>query len=128
MILDTIGPIINITGGEYVFVPLDQNYVEQGATCTDDSGVLLGECSVDYEETEIKKNVNSYQYVRYTAKDFLGNETNVVRKILVEIEKPVEKKNYTYWIVAGVGVALLSAFLFLQVWKNKEKQKNQSVL
>ena len=70
---------------------------------------------------------DSYQYIRYKAVDFLGNESNAVRKILVEIEVE-EQDNSLYWIGAGFGVSILAALLFIQVWKNKEKQKNQSVL
>lgn len=128
LVLDTIGPVIDITGGEYIFIPLGKRYEEQGATCTDDSGVILNACTVSYKEANIDMKSTKYQYVRYSAQDFLGNETIVVRKILVEQEKPEVEKDYSVWIYSGIGVAILSAFLFIQVWKNKEKQKNQSVL
>lgn len=128
IVLDTIGPVIDLTGGEYIFIPLGKNYEEQGATCTDDSGVVLKSCTVEYKQPNIDMKSETYQYIRYSAKDFLDNETIVVRKVLVEQEKEVEKKDYSVWIYSGIGVAILSAFLFIQVWKNKEKQKNQSVL
>lgn len=127
IILDTIGPSITLNGGNYMYIPLGGRYEEKNATCTDDSGVVLGDCAVTVEEANIDMNKATYQYVRYTAVDFLGNETNAVRKVLVEIEVEGED-NTVFWIGAGFGIAVLSALLFLQVWKNKEKQKNQSVL
>ena len=128
IVLDTTGPIISLTGGEYIFLPKGQTYNELGATCTDDSGVVLGECKVTVGEVNIDMNKEGYQYIRYTAKDFLGNEVNVVRKIMVEM--PEKESSNMYWVFAGIGIAILAAFLFLQVWKNKEKerQKNSSVL
>jgi len=128
IVLDTTGPIINLTGGEYIFLPKGQTYTDLGATCVDDSGVLLGECQVIVGEINIDMNKEGYQYIRYTAEDFLGNEVNAVRKIMVEI--PEKKSSNLYWIASGIGVAILAAFLFLHVWKNKEKQKqkNSSIL
>lgn len=127
IVLDTTGPVINLTEGEYLYIPLGGSYKEKGAVCTDDSLYTLGGCSVDIEEANIDMNKETYQYVRYTAEDFLGNESTVVRKVLVEIAVE-ESSNTLYWVAAGFGVAVLSALLLLQVWKNKEKQKNQSVL
>lgn len=124
--LDTTGPIINLTGGEYMYLLRSEKYEELGATCTDDSGVINGTCQVEIGEAVIDKNKEGFQYIRYTAEDFLGNEVVVTRKIVVEQLK--EKKDYSYWIYAGVGVAILAGFLFVKVLKNKDKQKNQSVL
>ncbi len=127
IVLDTTGPVIDITGGEYVYIPSGGKYVEEGATCVDDSGVVLGECVVTVEEANIDMNESGYQYVRYTATDFLGNEVSVVKKVLVEIKED-NSDQVIYWIGLGVGVAIIAAFLLLHAWKNKEKQKNQSVL
>lgn len=124
IVLDTTGPVIDLTKGEYIYLPKGQTYQEPGATCEDDSGVILGECQVTIGEANIDMNKEGYQYIRYTAQDFLGNEVNVVRKIMVEITE--EKSNNLYWIASGIGVAILAAFLFLTVWKNKEKQKQQN--
>ena len=125
--LDTTGPVITLNNGEYLYIPLGESYVEHNATCTDDSGVVYGECVVTIGEVNIDMSNGDYQYVRYTATDFLNNEVNVVRKILVEVEKD-DSNNTMYWIGAGIGIAVVAALLFIQVWKNKEKQKNQSVL
>ena len=123
----SINPIIEIT----YFLPDDRKkggkYVEKGATCVDDSGVFGGECVVEIEPANIDLNVDGYQYVRYTATDFFGNEVNAVRKVLVET-KGEESNKLTTWIGIGLGVAILSSFLLLVAWQNKEKQKNQSVL
>lgn len=127
VVLDTTGPVITITGGEYLYIPYGQAYKENGATCVDDSGVTQGSCVVTVGEANIDMSKDGYQYVRYTATDFLGNEVNAVRKILVETAAK-ESNNVVFWIGAGIGVALLAAFLFIHVWKNKEKQKNESIL
>ena len=127
IVLDTTGPIITLTQGEYIYIPLGERYIEYGATCVDNSGYTAGECKVEIEEATINMKEPTYQYVRYTTKDFLGNETNAVIKILVEMDKN-DSRDYTYVIATGVGVVLLAALLLIQVWKNKEKQKNQSVL
>ena len=127
IVLDTTGPLITLNGGEYIYIPLVESYEELGATCVDDSGYTGAECSVTIGEANIDMKKQGYQYIRYTAVDFLGNEENVLRKVLVEIEE--EKSNsYLYWVGAGIGIAILAAFLFIHVWKYKEKQKNQSVL
>ena len=123
--LDTTGPIITITDGEYVYIAQGETYTEKGATCIDDSGINDKECEAITLDNEVNMNKEGYQYIRYRATDFLGNETIAVRKIIVEIEK--EKSNSMhYWIGAGIGIAILSAFLFIKVFQNKEKQKRQS--
>ena len=124
--LDTTAPVITLKEGAYIFLSKGQKYVEPGATCEDDSGLITGECNVAIQDVEIDMHSKDYQYIRYTAKDFLGNETNAVRVIMIEV--PEKDTDYTFWIFAGIGIAILAAFLFLQAWKNKEKQKNQSVL
>lgn len=126
IVLDTIGPTITLSGGEYIYLQQNQKYEELGATCEDNSGFVTGECVVTIEETNIDMNKSEYQYIRYTASDSLGNEVNVVRKIMVEI--PEKKTNYSYWIYAGIFVLIVAGFLGYKVIKNKEKQKNQSVL
>ena len=124
--VDTTGPIITLTGGEYVFIPLGKTYEELNATCVDDSEVIGGDCTVTVEEANIDMNKEGYQYIRYTATDFLGNEVNAVRKIMVEMK--TEERNNSYWIYAGIGIAILAGALFVVVLKNKEKQKKQSIL
>ena len=125
IVLDTTGPVIDLTGGEYVYLLQGETYSELGATCTDDSGVNLEACTVEIGEANIDMNKKGYQYIRYRAEDFLGNEVNVNRKVVVEI--PEEKSSGVYyWVAAGIGIALLAAFLFIKVFQNKEKQKNQS--
>lgn len=126
IVLDTIGPSITLTGGEYIYLLQGQKYEELGATCEDNSGVASEACVVTIENVSIDMNKSEYQYIRYTASDFLGNEVNVVRKIMVEI--PKKKPNYSYWIYAGGLVLIIAGFLGYKVIKNKEKQKNQSVL
>ena len=124
IVLDTTGPIIDLTGGEYIYLLQDEEYEELGATCTDDSGVTNETCEIDIGEANIDKHKEGFQYIRYTAEDFLGNEVIATRKIVVEI--PEKKVNYTYWIFAGIGIAILAAGLFVVVLKNKDKQKQQS--
>lgn len=126
--LDTMGPVITLNGGEYVFVPSGNTYEEQEATCEDDSGVATeGGCKVTIEETTIDMKKTGFQYIRYTATDFLGNETNVLRKVMVEV---VEDKGgidlYWYFAIGFLVIVVLS--LGYIVIKNKDKQKNQSVL
>lgn len=125
--LDTMGPVINLEGGEYIYLPSGEEYQEPGATCDDDSDIKTDTCAVIIEEKTIATNKEGYQYIRYTATDFLGNETNVLRKIMVEI--PTDEGGISlYWIIAGIIVLVVSAFLVYTVVKNKEKQRNQSVL
>jgi len=124
--LDTTGPVITLVDGEYLFVKRNQSYREPGATCVDDSGYTEGNCSVTIEDANIDMNSTEYQYIRYTARDFLQNETIVVRKIIVEA--PEEKKSNSYWLYALGAVGILAAYLGYVVIKNKDKQKNQSVL
>lgn len=126
--LDTTGPVINLNGGEYVYVPLGKKYSELGATCEDDSNVLSdGGCTVDIEETRINMNKSGFQYIRYTAVDFLGNEVNVLRKVMVEVKKDDDDSNLS-WYISGLALFVLTGFVTIRVIKNKEKQKNQSVL
>ena len=56
IVLDTTGPVISITGGEYMYIPYGQSYKENGATCVDDSGVTLGSCVVTVGEANIDMN------------------------------------------------------------------------
>lgn len=127
IVLDTTGPVITLTGGEYLYIPLNERYEERYATCTDDSLYTEGSCVVEVEKASIDMSKDTYQYVRYKAVDFLGNETNAVRKVLVEIEVE-DSSNILYWAGAGLVVFVVASLLLIQVWKNKEKQKNQSVL
>lgn len=127
--LDTTGPVIELDKGEYIFLPAGQSYTEPGATCIDDSGVVAeGGCVVEYDKNpQINMQKSGYQYLRYTARDFLGNEVNVLRKVMVEVAPPKEGIDY-YWFFAIGGVVILAGFLGYIVIKNKDKQKNQSVL
>ena len=126
--LDTTGPAISLTDGEYMFIPLGKTYSEPGYICEDDSGFsFTDKCEVTVEDKQVDMNFSGYQYIKYTATDFLGNETNVLRKIMVEVEKEEEGIDL-YWYFAGLGLFALSGFVIIKVIKNKEKQKNQSVL
>lgn len=127
--LDTTGPVITLTNGEYIFLPAGNKYTEPGATCEDDSGIVNeGGCVVEFDKNpQINMQKSGYQYLRYTAKDFLGNEVNVLRKVMVEVAPPKEGIDY-YWFFAIGFVVIVAGFLGYTVIKNKDKQKNQSVL
>ena len=57
IIVDTMSPVITITGGDNVYIPKGSGYVESGATCIDDSGVVSEEgCKVTIEPTTIDLN------------------------------------------------------------------------
>ncbi len=127
--LDTTGPVITLEKGEYIFLPAGQTYTEPGATCIDDSGIVNeGGCVVEFDKNpQIDMQKSGYQYLRYTATDFLGNEVNVLRKVMVEVAPPKEGIDY-YWFFAIGFVVIVAGFLGYTVIKNKDKQKNQSVL
>ena len=126
--LDTTGPVITLTGGEYVYIPKGETYVELNATCEDDSGVVAeGGCAVVIEETKINMRKTGYQYIRYTATDFLGNETTVLRKVMVEVVND-DGGGGQFWFFAGGALIITILTVTYFVIKNKEKQKNQSVL
>lgn len=128
IILDTTGPSINLTDGEYIYVTKGQKYVEPGASCVDNSLVSLSEtCQVDIEEKTIDLKTEGFQYIRYIATDFLGNETNALRKVMVEIVLDSEGIDLYWYFAIGV-VVLTTLTVGYIVIKNKEKQKNQSVL
>ena len=127
IVLDTTGPSITLNGGEYIYIPVGETYTELNATCVDDSLVVNGTCSVVVGDAKIDKKKSGFQYIRYTATDFLGNEVNVLRKVMVEI-KTEEKGIDLYWYFAGGLVLIVAGFLAVKVIKNKDEQKNQSVL
>jgi hypothetical protein len=128
IILDTTGPVITLTGGEYVYIPKGKTYVEPGATCEDDSGIVdESGCAVSIEKTKIDMKKTGYQYIRYTVTDFLGNETNVLRKVMVEVETGDDGSG-TFWFFAIGAIVITVLTVGYFVIKNKEKQKNQSVL
>lgn len=123
--LDTTGPVITLNGSEYLYLTSEEKYKEDGATCQDANEVVGYTCNVQIDDAKIDTNNGDYQYIKYTASDVLGNEVSVYRKVLVEIK---EKKSYTGWFIGGgfvLVVFLLSGYLVI---KNKEKQRNQSVL
>jgi len=124
--LDTTGPVIDLKGGEYVYVAKGEKYSELGAEC-EDANELSKTCSVDIEKKEIDMNKSGFQYIIYTAKDFLGNETNVSRKIMVEVKKD-EGGIDMFWFFAIGAIVITALSLTYIVIKNKDKQKNQSVL
>lgn len=127
IIIDTTGPVITLEGGEYVYLAAGDTYTDLGAVCVDDSEVIESACKVTAEDKVIDSSKEGYQYIMYTAVDFLGNETNISRKIIVETK--VEEGGISlYWIFAGIVVLLVGVFLIYVVLKNKEKQRNQSVL
>lgn len=126
--LDTVGPAISLNGGEYVFVPSGKKYSDQGATCEDGSDIVSENgCNVVTQSYEIDYKKDGYQYIRYTAVDFLGNETNMLRKVMVE-QKSEKKGLDLYWYFAIGAVVIVTLAMGYIVIKNKEKQKNQSVL
>lgn len=127
IVIDTTGPVITLEGGEYVYLAAGDTYTDLGAVCVDDSEVIESACKVVTEDKIIDSSKEGYQYIMYTAVDFLGNETSVLRKIMIEAK--VEEGGISlYWIFAGIVVLLVGVFLIYVVLKNKEKQRNQSVL
>ena len=127
--LDTTGPVITLEGGEYIYVPNGKSYDSKlGATCIDDSGVQSNEgCTVIQGEVNIDRKKSGYQYIKYTATDFLGNEVNVLRKVMFETSSGEEGVDW-YWYFAGFILLVTVGGLTVKVIKNKDKQKNQSVL
>ena len=129
IVLDTTGPIIDLTGGEYIYLPKGQKYVEQKATCVDNSALTNKEyaCTVEVEEANIDMTKSGFQYVMYKAEDFLGNDTTIRRKVMVEVD--IDDKGIDmYWYFAiGLVIVVRLALTYIVI-KNKEKQKNQSVL
>lgn len=123
--IDTTGPVITLVGGEYLYLTSDDKYKELGASCADANNVEGYTCKVEIDKTNINMSISDFQYIKYTAVDFLGNETNVYRKVSVEQKK---KKDYSGWIYGGAGIFVLIAALTYIVVRNKEKQRNQSVL
>ncbi len=123
--VDTTGPVITLNGGEYLYLTSGEKYQELGATCVDANNVEGYTCKVVVEKANINMSNPDFQYVKYTATDFLGNEVNVYRKVLVEVKK---KKSYMKLIIGIGGVIVLAGGLTYIVLRNKEKQKNQSVL
>lgn len=124
--LDSTGPVITMTGGEYVFIPLGSTYIEAGATCEDNGMYVSGSCTVTGETPNIDMSKKGYQYIKYTATDFLGNETNVLRKVMVEQKS--EEVDYKSWFIGGGAVLIVALAVGYKVIKDKEKNKNQSVL
>ena len=125
--LDTTAPVITINEGEYVYLPAGTRFEDKGATCTDDSDIKENTCLVTKEGSSIDSNKAGYQYIVYTATDFLGNVEYVTRKIMVEASKEEGGISF-YWIAAGMLLVVVGAGLTYVVIKNKEKQRNQSVL
>lgn len=126
IVLDTTGPVITLNGDEYVYLENGEKYTEAGATCVDSNSVSGYECHVTIEEKNIDMTTSEYQYIKYTATDFLDNEVSIYRKIIVNPKE--ENTNYMFWFFAGGAILILALTLGYVVIKNKEKQKNQSVL
>jgi hypothetical protein len=79
IVVDTIAPVITITGDNPVTVELGATYTDEGATATD----LSGDITVTSTSTVDTSIVDSYT-VTYTAEDSSGNEaTAVVRTVNV---------------------------------------------
>lgn len=128
IVLDTTGPVIDLEGGEYVYIPLGKNYSELGASCEDDSIVKVeGGCKVVIEDKSIDMNKSGFQYIRYTAIDALGNETNILRKVMVEIKEDERGMDLYWYFAIGALVITIMSVSYIVI-KNKEKQRNQSVL
>lgn len=128
IVLDTTGPVISLEGGEYVYIPLGKSYSELGASCEDDSIVKVdGGCKVVIEESDIDASKSGFQYIRYTAVDALGNESNILRKVMVEVKSEGGGIDlYWYFAIGALVITIMS--VSYAVIKNKEKQRNQSVL
>lgn len=126
IILDTTSPVLTLEGGEYIYLASGEKYSEPGYKCEDTSEVIENSCSVSVDGS-IDLNKPGYQYVMYTVRDFLGNETNITRKVMVEVSTGKSGISL-YWVGAGILVIIVAAGLTYVVLKNKEKQRNQSVL
>ena len=128
IVLDETGPKISVEGGQWVFVPAGQKYKEQKATCAD-ATFTTDSCSVtnDLEIVRINYKTEKYQLITYTAKDRLGNVSNVVVKIKVEIPVDNTDTMVTLLICAGV-VAVTFTILGIAVYKNHQKKKKLSYI
>ena len=128
IIIDSTGPKITLNGGEYLYLAAGKDYKEPGFVCEDTSDILDNSCKVTgYQDAKINKQKTGYQYIRYTVTDFLGNETNVLRKVMVEVSTE-DGGIDMYWFFAIGVVVIVSGVLAIKVIKNKDQQKNQSVL
>ena len=127
--LDTTGPTIILEGSEYMYVAINTTFSDPGVSCNDTSDVKTSkECKVKIQDYQLDYSKEGYQYITYTAVDFLGNESNINRKILIEVATKVEKETDYYWFFAIGLVVVVALALGYIVIKNKEKQKNQSLL
>lgn len=128
IVLDETGPKISVEGGQWVFVPAGQKYKEQKATCVD-ATFTTDSCSVtnDLEIVRINYKTEKYQLITYTAEDRLGNVSNFVVKIKVEIPVDNTDTMVTLLICAGV-VAVTFTILGIAVYKNHQKKKKLSYI
>ncbi len=77
--VDTTAPVITLNGSSTVTLVVGSNYVDAGATATDD---VDGTVTVNTSETVNTHQVGSYK-ITYTAQDAAGNSSVKVRIVIV---------------------------------------------
>lgn len=90
-IIDSVKPVITLTGNSTVTVYLNNDYNEQGATANDNYDGDLTDKIVTSGNVDNKK-VGKYE-ITYTVKDTSGNETSVIRTINVKEKQEVSYSN-----------------------------------
>lgn len=128
--LDTVGPKIKIEGGQWIFVESGKRYKQQEATCSD--AVFPSpkyKCTVnnDLDIVRIDYTKDAYQLITYSAVDELGNISNVVVKIKVEIAEN-DNSGLIAIIISGVVVLVTFSILGVVVYKNNQKKKKLSYI
>ena len=128
--LDTVGPKIKIEGGQWIFVESGKRYKQQEATCSD--AVFPSpkyKCTVnnDLDIVRIDYTKDDYQLITYSAVDELGNISNVVVKIKVEIAEN-DNSGLIAIIISGVVVLVTFSILGVVVYKNNQKKKKLSYI
>lgn len=84
-VVDTTDPVIVLNGDKEKSLVQTSNYIEEGATCTDNyDGDITKEIKI---EQEVDTNKVGEYIVTYTVSDNSGNKTLITRKVIVT-EKP----------------------------------------
>ena len=126
--LDTIGPNISITGGQWVLVKAGERYKAQAATCVD-AVFSEDECVVTNDANIIDLDYSSskHQIITYEAKDKLGN----VRTLHVNVKIEQKEDNsgvVTTWVTIGCVLAITATVLGYILIRNNEKKKKISYI